>query len=52
MNNQNKLVLVTVAAVPCAGYRATADDGIAASPKLRQQLNERNRQEFQVAPVK
>jgi hypothetical protein len=50
MKIQNKFVTVTVTAVAAlfitqarAQYRAVGDDGIAASPKLRQQLNERAR---------
>ncbi len=50
MKNQNKLAIATIAAVVAisitparAQYRAVGDDGIAASPKLRQQLNERAR---------
>jgi hypothetical protein len=33
------------------GYQATGDDGITASPKLRQLLNERNGA-YQIAPLK
>jgi hypothetical protein len=34
-----------------AGYRATGDDGITASPKVRQQLNEHGAH-LMVAPLK
>jgi hypothetical protein len=34
------------------GYRATGADGIAASPKFRQQLDERGTQPIMVAPLK
>ena len=34
------------------GYRAVGADGIAASPKLRQQLDERGTQPVMVAPLK
>ena len=36
---------------PTTGAVASANDGIAASPKLREQLNERSL-EFQIAPLK
>ena len=59
MKMQSKLVTVTVIAIAAmfviqarAQSRSVGDDGIAASPKLRQQLNERGTQPFQVAPVK
>jgi hypothetical protein len=39
------------AEVASAGYRAVGADGIAASPKLRQQLDQRNAT-IMVAPVK
>lgn len=38
-------------AVVKVGYRATGDDGITASPKLRQFLDERNGA-YQIAPLK
>jgi hypothetical protein len=38
-------------AVASVGYRATGDDGITASPKQRQQLNDHGMQ-FTVAPLK
>jgi hypothetical protein len=50
MKIQNKLVLVTATVITAlfvtqasAQYRAVADDGIAASPKVRQMLDERQR---------
>ena len=50
MKSQNKLVIVTVTAIAAlfitqakAQYRAVGDDGIAASPKVRQMLNARAR---------
>ena len=36
---------------PLATFKATGDDGITASPKLRSQLDER-RQTVQIAPLK
>ena len=48
VKNGNKLAIVTVTAIaamfvsqPRAEFRAGADDGIAASPRLRQRLDER-----------
>ena len=48
MKSQSQLVIVTLTAVAAlfmnqanAQYRAVGDDGIAASPKVRQMLNER-----------
>ena len=48
MSNQTKLVIVTVAAVAAlfvtqarAQYQAVGNDGIAASPKMREMLNDR-----------
>jgi len=50
MKDTNRLVIVTVTAIAAifitqakAQYRAVGDDGIAASPKVRQMLNERAR---------
>lgn len=37
--------------VAASGYRPTGTDGITASPKLREQLNERNAQLI-IAPLK
>ena len=58
MKKQNTLAIVTLTAIALlfisqarAQYRAVGEDGIAASPKLRQQLDERARQ-YAVAPVK
>ena len=61
MKDQNKLVVLIVTAVAAmfitqarAQYRAVGDDGIAASPKLRQQLAERGTTgtTFMIAPIK
>ena len=48
MKKQNRLAIVTLTAIASmfigqarAQYRAVGDDGIAASPKVRQMLNER-----------
>lgn len=42
---------ITLANSASAQYRAVGDDGIAASPKLREQLDQRNAT-IMVAPVK
>ena len=41
-----------VASTRSVGYRATGDDGITASPKMRQMLDEQTRGNMQIAPVK
>ena len=41
-----------VASSRTVGYRAVGDDGIAASPKVRQMLDEQARGSVQIAPVK
>jgi len=38
--------------VAAAGYKATGKDGITASPKGRQQLDERSSQPVMIAPLK
>ncbi len=59
MDSEHRLVIVTSIAAAAmfvtpssAQYRAVGDDGIAASPKVRQMLNERPRVESRLVSVK
>jgi hypothetical protein len=45
-------VVTPSTAVVSVGYKAVGADGIAASPKLRQQLDERGTQPIMIAPLK
>jgi hypothetical protein len=45
-------VMTPSTAVVSVGYKAVGADGIAASPKLRQQLDDRAMQPIMVAPLK
>jgi len=58
MKTQNKLVLLTLTAIAAmvvtqtgAQYRSVGNDGIAASPKVRQMLDERARSTFKPRPA-
>jgi hypothetical protein len=58
MKNLNNILFVAAVAASSslanngsAQYKPTGDDGITASPKLRQQLDQRSTQ-FMIAPIK